>query len=294
VIHPQHLLVEQLCETLLARGGDVRFGGAVTGVDLGGTVSFVAADGTAAQLAAEVVVGCDGARSIVAAALTAAQVTEAELPVRLLGMIAPAPPLVAHTVYGAHPRGFAGQMRRGPQQTRYYLEVPGADTLEDWPEERCRAEVEERLGVVGRLAGVAMTDRTLFDLRVRVTEPMQQGRVFLAGDAAHLITPAGGKGMNLAIRDAIELAHGIAERFGPAGDGARLDRYSVTRLREIWRVQAFSAWFLNVMLANGAAGLAGGPWARGIRNGWVASLVADPMLARWFAHAYAGTEDLQA
>jgi p-hydroxybenzoate 3-monooxygenase len=79
---------------------------------------------------------------------------------------------------------------------------------------------------------------------------MQQGRLFLAGDAAHLITPAGGKGMNLAIQDAVELAHGLIERF-TGGDPSRLDGYSATRLPLIWRTQAFSNWFLRVILARG-------------------------------------------
>jgi len=80
----------------------------------------------------------------------------------------------------------------------------------------------------------------LLDLRVRVIEPMQQGRLFLAGDAAHLITPAGGKGMNLAIQDGVELAHGLIERFGPRQDDARLSAYSRTRLPSIWQTEAFS------------------------------------------------------
>ena len=117
-------------------------------------------------------------------------------------------------------------------------------------------------------------------------------------------TPAGGKGMNLAIQDAIELGGGLAERFGPGRDGARLAAYSATRLPAIWRAQAFSDWFLRIILAGGGdaglgrdAGLggesvAGGPYGfgRGLREGWVSALASDPLLARWFAHAYAGVD----
>lgn len=119
------------------------------------------------------------------------------------------------------PGGFAGHLRGGPDQTRYYLEVPGTDTAADWPEQRVRAELAVRLGADGRLENAPLGDRGFLDLRVRVVEPMQQGRLLLAGDAAHLITPAGGKGMNLAIQDAVELASGLIDRFGRNHDDKR-------------------------------------------------------------------------
>src|SRR5215475_3468711 len=101
-----------------------------------------------------------------------------------------------------------------------------------------------------------------------MVEPLQQDRLFLAGDAAHLITPAGGKGMNLAIQDAVELAHGIIEHAG--GDPSRLRNYSTTRLPLIWRTQAFSNWFLRVILAHGGdAGATHGGFETGLRGGWV-------------------------
>jgi p-hydroxybenzoate 3-monooxygenase len=186
-------------------------------------------------------------------------------------------------------------MRRGHGQARYYLEVPAGDTLTDWPEQRIRDELAVRLGVPGRLDAVPFGEAMLLDLRMRVTEPMQQGRLYLAGDAAHLITPAGGKGMNLAIQDAVELARGLAGR-----DGMRLAGYSQRRLPAIWRAQAFSSWFLRILLASLRDGAMPGPampgpamaggFARGLRDGWVHALQHDQLLARWFAHAYAGVD----
>jgi p-hydroxybenzoate 3-monooxygenase len=186
-------------------------------------------------------------------------------------------------------------MRRGPAQTRYYLEVAATDTTADWPEHRVREELAVRLGAGGRLDAVPFGDMGLLDLRVRVIEPMQQGRLFLAGDAAHLITPAGGKGMNLAIQDAVELAHGLIDRFGPKNDDTRLAAYSRTRLPLIWRTEAFSNWFLRVILTSlrdgqEPAGAASGGFGPGLRHGWVSALQNDPLLARWFAHAYAGVD----
>ena len=311
-LYPQHQLVRRLADHLVAGGGQVRFGHTVQRVSAGpagAVVTVTGPGGRHSEIGCEVVVGCDGARSTVAAAMPGLRVAARALPVRWLSVVAQAPPLAGHTIYGSHPRGFAGQMRRGPGQTRYYLEVPLTDTLAGWPEQRIRDELSVRLLVPGRLGhGPPFGDVGCLDLRVRTAEPMQQGRLFLAGDAAHLITPAGGKGMNLAIQDAIELGGGLAERFGPgrrAGrHGARLAAYSATRLPAIWRAQAFSDWFLRIILAGGGdAGLggdagrggesvAGGPcgFGRGLREGWVSALASDPLLARWFAHAYAGVD----
>jgi p-hydroxybenzoate 3-monooxygenase len=297
-IYPQHQLVRRLCEVLTGRGADVRFGHPVDVVSQGHDgvlLSGTRDDGTRFELECEVAVGCDASRSAVAAAMTGLHVSEQCLPVRWLAVIGAAPPIETHTIYAAHPRGFAGQMRRGPSQTRYYLEVPGSDTLTDWPQQRIRDELAARLGAPGRLDTVPFSGAMFLDLRMRVTEPLQQGRLYLAGDAAHLITPAGGKGMNLAIQDAVELARGLIDRYGPDQDGRRLAAYSQGRLPAIWRTQAFSSWFLHILLAGLRDGQEPGPaapggFARGLRDGWVHALQHDRLLARWFAHAYAGVD----
>jgi p-hydroxybenzoate 3-monooxygenase len=296
-IYPQHQLVQRLCESLTAAGGEIRFGHAVRAVtqdSRGVVLSVEGPDGQRSPIRCEAVVGCDGSNSTVAAAMTEVSVHEQLLAGRFLVMVAEAPPLEAHTVYAAHPRGFAGQMRRGPAQTRYYLEIPADDTAADWPEPQVRDELTARLGI-GRTLDAPLGEMGLLDLRVRVIEPMQQGPLFLAGDAAHLITPAGGKGMNLAIQDGIELAHGLIDRFGPRQDDTRLSAYSRTRLPSIWQTQAFSNWFLHVLLTSLRDGkeppaTVPGGFSHGLRQGWVAALQNDPLFARWFAHAYAGVD----
>ncbi|MEP7114750.1 MAG: FAD-dependent monooxygenase [Ilumatobacteraceae bacterium] len=212
---------------------------------------------------------------------------------RWLAVLGNTPPLELHTIYAAHPRGFAGQMRRLPSMTRFYLEVPITDTIADWPESRVREELATRLLVPAKLDGVEFVEPSLVDLRMKMTTPMQDRRLFVAGDAAHVITPAGGKGMNLAIQDAVELAQGFIERFGPLHDSNRLDRYSETRLPAIWRTQAFSRWMLRLILA-GSEDVAGQgdcvSFGAGLREGWISALQHDPTLARWFAYAYAGVD----
>jgi p-hydroxybenzoate 3-monooxygenase len=296
-IYPQHQLVQRLCEALTAAGGEVRFRHAVRAVtqDSSGVVlSVEGPDGELSPVRCEAAVGCDGSGSLVASAMTGAQVNEQLLPGRFLVIVAAAPPLDGHTVYAAHPRGFAGQMRRGPAQTRYYLEIPATDTAADWPEHRIHNELTTRLGI-GKPLDVPLGEMGILDLRVRVIEPMQQGPLFLAGDAAHLITPAGGKGMNLAIQDGIELAHGLIDRFGPRQDDTRLSAYSRTRLPSIWQTEAFSNWFLHVLLTSLRDGkepsaAAPGGFSHGLRQGWIVALQNDPLFARWFAHAYAGVD----
>ena len=295
LVYPQHELVFKLCSALVDGGGDLRFAHSVEAVHGGPGAATVRVEGPTGDvwtIEADVVVGCDGVRGPVAGSLVDATVAEESPPVRWLAAIAEAPPLVPRTIYAAHPRGFAGHMRRTPTLTRYYLEVPSADTLDDWPAERVCDELSLRLGEAHGLDGVSFVDPSLVDLRMRVLAPMQDGRVFLAGDAAHLITPAGGKGMNLAIQDAVELAHGIIEQFGPRHDGDRLAGYSQTRLPVIWRTEAFSRWMLRVILSGSddAGTEAARRFGRGLREGWIAELGRDPLLARWFAHAYAGVD----
>lgn len=297
-IYPQHQLVERLYETLIGAGGEIRFEHTLHAVRQerdGVVLSVDGPDGDRTEIECDLAVGCEGSNSRVARALTGTRISEHILPVRWLVVLGAAPPLVSHTVYAAHPRGFAGQMRRGPDQTRYYLEIPGTDTTADWPAQRVRDELAARLGAGGQLDDVPLVEFGLLDMRVRVTEPMQQDRLFLAGDAAHLITPAGGKGMNLAIQDAVELAHGVIGRFGSGHEDLRLSAYSQTRLPRIWRTHAFSSWMLHLILTSLRDGreppdaVAGG-FAYGLRQGWIAALQDDPFLARWFAHAYVGVD----
>ena len=200
-----------------------------------------------------------------------------------------------------HVVGPTMEQNRVRQLTRFMLEVPNADTVDVWSDARIWDELTERLHAEAEpdIAQGALVERDVLDLRVRVAQPMHDRRVFLAGEAAHLITPAGGKGMNLAIQDAIELACGLRERYGPDRTAQRLAGYSATRLAAIWRTQEFSHWMLTLLHAgvsqsrhdtDDRAGVQPSDFAYELRRARLQELIGNRQLSRWFAYAYAGVD----
>jgi p-hydroxybenzoate 3-monooxygenase len=304
-VYPQHELVAAFADRFVAGGGEIHFGVGAVEVEQvadGATVAAVLeASGEQMQVRCRFVAGCDGARSVLGDGIANAAVIELEHPFRWLTLIAAAAPSKARPLYGFHNQGFAGQMRRGPALTRFMLEVARADTIDQWSDDRIWAELQQRLHADGQpeLAQGPFVERDVLDLRVRVIEPMQHHRLYLAGDAAHLITPAGGKGMNLAILDALELGLALRESYSEDRQGTRLASYSNTRLPAIWRTQEFSNWMLTLLHASVAStdttGLdprAGKPteFAYRLRRARLRELMSNPQLKRWFAYAYAGVD----
>jgi len=163
---------------------------------------------------------------------------------------------------------------------------PARESINDYPEHRCLELVR---AAIGADVDVKLLARSAWDTGVRVADDYRRGRVFLAGDAAHLITPAGGKGMNIAIQDAAELAGGLIERYGRGGDAGRLEHYSHTRLPSIWRHQEFSSLMLSLFNAGGADGSSG--FSYGLRRARLDLILNDPRFSRWFAHAYVGVDE---
>jgi p-hydroxybenzoate 3-monooxygenase len=309
-VYPQHLLVRAWADLLLAGGGTLRFSTEVTGLgareeqresaaQAGVTVHAVSATGAPLAVECRAVVLASGA----GAGLIPDGIESHEhfYPFRWLTAMVEMAPLAERTLYAPHENGFAAQLRRAPGLTRFYLQVPGLDGLTEWADERIRAELEVRLGVAppgskdaGSVISGKITERDILDLMVRVREPMQRGCVYLAGDVAHLITPAGGKGMNLAIQDALELSEGLIGLFSK-GDAERLSRYSETRLPMIWRAQEFSNWMLTLQSGGSLNFHRGLPdpnasFARRLHRAQLERLFTDPAFARWFAHQYAGVD----
>ncbi len=293
-IYPQQQLVGDWAEQLVAAGGDLRFGVQATAVeqldDRAEVSAVVASTGMESTIRCQVVACCDGAASAFTAGVDEVATSH---PFRWLTLIAAVPPSTSGTIYGLHRRGFAGQMHRSSTATRFMLEVPAGDELEDWPDDRIWAELEDRLTATGRpsIERGEFVERDILDHRVRVCQPMQDGRLLFAGDAAHLITPAGGKGMNIAIQDAVELAAGLCDRYGQPNDGRRLASYSETRLPRVWRHEEFSNLMLSLFNASTAFDSESTNFSYGLRRARLDLVMNDPRFSRWFAHAYVGVDD---
>jgi p-hydroxybenzoate 3-monooxygenase len=301
-VYPQHLLVQAWAELLHERGGAILFSTEAISIDR-------EAPGRAASSKATVIARAEDAEPlaldcqavVLAAGAGCALIPEGieshehTYPFRWLTTMMQMAPLGERTIYAPHHAGFAAHLRRSPELTRYYLQVPALDRLEDWGDDRIRAELELRLEEHAHVINGPIIERDILDLRVRVREPLQQGCVYLAGDAAHLITPAGGKGMNLAIQDALELSEGLIQRFAQ-GNADRLSSYSATRLPAIWRTQEFSNWMLTLHCGGVLSFHRGVPdptatFAQRLHAAQVERLFTDPGFARWFAHRYAGVDE---
>lgn len=309
-VYPQQLLVRAWADRLLEQGGRLLFATEVTGIEAAlapdaasHVVRAQSARGEALSITCKAVVVASGAGAGVTSSGLASGLLpdgtvshEHQHPFRWLTTMIEMAPLSQRTLYAVHRNGFAAHLRRSAELTRYYLQIPAADGVDDWPDERLRAELAVRLGLGGpeRLAGPIL-ERDVLDLRVRVREPLQRGNVYLAGDAAHLITPAGGKGMNLAIQDALELSAGLIERR-IEGRPERLARYSDTRLPSIWSTQEFSNWMLT-LFSGGVLDFQrslpdpGASFARHLHRAQLERLLTEPSFARWFAHRYAGVDE---
>ncbi|SCK09160.1 p-hydroxybenzoate 3-monooxygenase [Streptomyces sp. WMMB 714] len=198
------------------------------------------------------VVGCDGFHGVSRSALPAsvARTYEREYPHSWLGVLADAPPSCDELIYAHSPRGFALHSMRSPTVSRLYLQVPNGTDPDEWPDGRIWDELDTRFALASdpdwRLNRGAITSKAVLPMRSSVTEPMQYGRLFLAGDAAHIVPPTGAKGLNLAVADVAVLADAFA-RHHASGDTAALETYSARRLRRVWRAEHFS-YFMTTTL----------------------------------------------
>ncbi|MCI2244421.1 4-hydroxybenzoate 3-monooxygenase [Xanthomonas sp. PPL568] len=207
-------------------------------------------DGAAQRLDCDYVVGCDGFHGVSRRAIPAEvlRVYERVYPFGWLGVLADTPPVADELIYARNARGFALCSMRSPTRTRYYVQVPADERVEDWSDERFWDELRRRLpdDVAQALVTGPSLEKSIAPLRSYVAEPMQYGRLFLAGDAAHIVPPTGAKGLNLAAGDVGLLAQLFAQAQQEHSD-APLQRYSELALKRVWKAERFS-WWMTTML----------------------------------------------
>lgn len=294
-VYGQHELVKDLIAARLDTGRPLLFEAEATGIegiaespgDGAGAVIRFRHEGRERELRCDLVAGCDGGRGVSRAAIPAGAVTSVEhdYPYAWLGVLAQAPPSSDELIYAYHDRGFALHSMRTPELTRLYLQVPPGEPLEAWPDDRIWAELRRRLS---RTAGWELHDgplleRSVTPLRSRVVEPMRHGRLFLAGDAAHIVPATGAKGLNLAVADVSVLAEAVASWY-ETGSVKLLDAYSATCLARVWRVQHFS-WWMTSMLHRSPDG---DPFTQRLQLSQLRYLASSAPAAASFAENYAG------
>jgi p-hydroxybenzoate 3-monooxygenase len=211
-------------------------------------IRFRRADGRT-ELTCDVIAGCDGFHGVCRPSIPDGVLTSfsREYPYGWLGILADVAPSSDELVYAHHERGFALLSLRSPQLSRLYLQVRPDEDLREWPDDRIWAELQTRLGLEGwALAEGPILEKGVTGMRSFVVEPMQHGRLFLAGDAAHIVPATGAKGLNLALADVRLLAEALIGWFA-TGDGSGLEAYSRNCLRRVWRAEHFSWWMTSML-----------------------------------------------
>jgi len=224
----------------------------VTVHDVDGTKPRIAfeKDGRRHELACDFIAGCDGFHGVCRASVPRGAITEYEkvYPFGWLGLLADTPPVHHELIYVNSPRGFALCSQRSSTRSRYYLQVPLTDKVEEWTDDAFWQELRLRLDdeACERLVSGPSLEKSIAPLRSFVAEPLRFGRLFLAGDAGHIVPPTGAKGLNLAATD-VKLLSGALIEFYRERSEAGIDHYSQRCLRRIWRAERFSWWFTSLM-----------------------------------------------
>lgn len=253
-VYAQHEVLKDLIALRLATGGEIHFEAKAEGLDdVTGDhpkVRFTTKEGEAKELACDFVAGCDGSYGIARKHVPEGEVRKdyfRTYPAGWFGILAKAPPSSEELIYAHHERGFALISTRSPSVQRLYFQCDPNDKVENWSDDRIWEELHARVSGDGfRLKEGEIFQKNIVPLRSFVAEPMQHGRLFLAGDAAHSVPPTGAKGLNLAAADVHVLARAIGAWYG-AGSTDLLESYTATALRRVWRGQWFS-WYMTSLL----------------------------------------------
>ena len=252
-VYGQQEVVKDLIAARLAAGGQILFeveDVVPAGIDgRSAEVSFTH-QSERRTIEADFIAGCDGFHGICRDVIPPGVLRffDKEYPFGWLGVLAAVPPSAAELIYASNDRGFALHSMRSPDVSRFYLQVDPKEDIAEWSDERIWAELRARLETVPgwTLSTGPVLEKGITAMRSFVTEPMQFGRLFLAGDAAHIVPPTGAKGLNLAAFDVTVLTRALSAWYG-SGDASLLDGYSQACLRRVWRAQHFSWWMTTLL-----------------------------------------------
>ena len=253
-VYGQTEVTRDLMEARAAAGLPTLYdvGDTVTLHDFGGSAPQVRyrSDDQEHRIDCDFIAGCDGFHGVTRASVPRSAIREYEkvYPSGWLGLLADVPPVCQELIYARSERGFALCSMRSPTRSRYYVQVPLEEKVEQWSDDAFWAELRLRLDPEAgeRLVTGPALEKSIAPLRSFVAEPMRFGRLFLAGDAAHIVPPTGAKGLNLAASDVKYLASALVEHYGERSS-AGLDHYSGRALRRIWKAERFSWWFTMLM-----------------------------------------------
>ena len=252
-VYAQHEVIKDLIKARLEAGGDIRFGvgeARLEGIDSTRPAIVFTEGGKAKRIECDFVAGCDGSHSMSRHSIPAGELTRYEriYPFGWFGISVEAPPSSDELIYASHDRGFALVSTRSPTLQRMYLQCDPNDRIENWSDDRIWSEMRKRLETRDgwKPKEGPITQKIVIPMRSVVMEPMRYGRLFLAGDAAHVVPPTGAKGLNLAAADVRVLSKALDAFYGH-GDESRLARYSEDCLRRVWKGQRFSWWMTTLL-----------------------------------------------
>ncbi|MDT7783676.1 MAG: p-hydroxybenzoate 3-monooxygenase [Pseudonocardiales bacterium] len=290
-VYPQQEVVKDLIGSFLAAGGDIRF--SVSDVELrdltssGPSVHWTSADGVRTCVSADFVAGCDGFHGVSRPSIPEGVLKEFthQHGIEWLAILAEAPPSTKAIIYALHEDGFAGHMLRSPSISRFYLQVPVGTKATDWSDEQVWEALHKRFALqdsTWSLTEGKIIEKRVLDMRSHVVEPMSYGRLYLLGDAAHIITPVGAKGMNLAMNDAATFGRALIS-FYETGSETGLKTYSEECLRRVWRAQEFSQWMVNMIHTDVSS-----PFFGRLAQARLEHLAESPAYRATFAENYVG------
>jgi len=252
-VYAQHEVIKDLVKARLEAGGQVLFevkDASVYDMDSAQPKIRFHREGRLEELECDFIAGCDGFHGICRRAFPsrALHLYERTYPFGWLGVLVEAPPSSEELIYALHERGFALVSTRSPQLQRMYLQCSPDDEVANWPDARIWEQLRTRLSTRDGWQPIEgpIVQKGVVAMRSFVAEPMRYGRLFLAGDAAHIVPPTGAKGLNLAVADVLVLARALA-RFYADRDEAPLDAYSATCLKRVWLAERFSWWMTSML-----------------------------------------------